>query len=165
MVGVDLGDARQSWSAVRHALTWAGALGAAEAAIGKAIELGVSIAVVVLDRGLHPVVVVRMDGVSPLTAAAAEKKARSAASSGASTRDALAYLKADEDLYRAILSTGDVFLVEGGEPLAVAGETVGAVGVSGARHSIDAEIAAAAAATFHARPSASAPPAAPTGGA
>lgn len=133
----------------RPTLTWRGARAAADAAVAKAEADGVNIVVVVLDRGAHPVVVIRMDGASPLHARAAEAKARGAVSLGRSTADFVDYVQKDETLYRAILSSGDIFLVGGGDPLVVDGETVGAIGVSGARYVQDMACATAGEEAFH----------------
>jgi glc operon protein GlcG len=121
-----------------------------EAATAKAQEMGINIVVVVVDKGAHPVAVLRMDGASHLNTLAAEGKARGAASLGRATAEFLEYVQKDEPLYRAILSQGNMFLIGGGEPLKVDGYTVGAVGVSGARHVQDLECALAGAAAFHA---------------
>jgi glc operon protein GlcG len=133
----------------RPTLTWRGARAAADAAVAKAGEEGVNIVVVVVDKGAHPVVVIRMDGASPGHARAAEAKARGAVNLGRSTADFLEYVKKDEDLYRAILSAGDMFLVGGGDPLVVDGHTVGAIGVSGARYVQDMVCATAGQEAFH----------------
>ncbi len=142
-------ETRDAYVTTRPTLTWRGARHAADAAVAKAVEDGVSIVVVVLDRGAHPVVVIRMDGASPLHARAAEAKARGAVSLGRSTADFLEYVQKDEALYRAILSSGDMFLVGGGDPLVVDGETVGAIGVSGARYVQDMACATAGEKAFH----------------
>jgi uncharacterized protein GlcG (DUF336 family) len=137
------------WTTTAPVLTWKGARAAADAAVARAEEMDIGIVVVVVDRAAHPVVVVRMDGASHLHANAAQKKANGAATLGRSTADFLAYVEQDEALYRAILSTGEIFLVGGGEPLKVGDHTVGAVGVSGARYVQDQECATAAAEAFH----------------
>jgi uncharacterized protein GlcG (DUF336 family) len=98
--------------------------------------LAVSIAIV--DDGGHLLCAVRLDATPPSTAAIATEKARTAA---LIRRPG----KAFEDLINggriALLSIGSLSgMLDGGTPLMVKGQCVGAVGVSGGRPADDAAV-------------------------
>jgi len=103
-----------------------------------------AVTIAVVDDGGHALGLVRLDGAAPMSAKIAQAKAHTAAVSRRET-------KAFEDMINqgrnAFLSApGIEGLMEGGVPVTVDGQVVGAVGVSGVKSSDDAAIARAGAA-------------------
>ena len=87
------------------------------------------VAIAIVDDGGHLLMLSRMDDAPPVTAQIAGEKARSAAVSRRAT-------KAQEDRIaagRMALLSMPLLPVQGGVPIVVQGECVGAVGVSGAQ--------------------------------
>lgn len=128
-------------------------LGAAEAAIRaglqKAEELGVRISIVVVDANGFFVAGVRMDGCGAKADEAAIGKARFGVNQKVSTADFIENrLKNNEALWRAMANRHDIWPVQGGYPMKYKGRNVGGVGVSGALHEQDSQVAEAAAQHF-----------------
>jgi glc operon protein GlcG len=95
-----------------------------------------SVTIAILDDGGHLLLLTRMDGASPITAEIATEKGRSAAVSRRST-------KVSEDRIaggRVVLLKMPVLPVQGGVPIMVEGECVGAIGVSGVQSHEDEQI-------------------------
>lgn len=97
---------------------------------------GMSLAI--CDDGGHTLWVQRLDGAPPATAPIAIEKARTAALIRRPT-------KAFEDLINngrvALMSTQAISgILEGGEPLIVEGQVVGAIGISGGRPAEDGQV-------------------------
>lgn len=111
----------------------------AAAAEAEAIKHQLKVAIVVVDDGGHLVGLMRMDGASPANVEFAIGKARTAA---LTRRSSKAW---EERLSSGLLSTlgMPVVPVQGGLPILVMGECVGAVGVSGAKAAEDEQIAQA----------------------
>lgn len=99
-----------------------------------------AVCIAVVDDGGHLLAFRRLDGCAPASVQIAIGKARSAALRRKPT-------KADEEMIAhgrtAALSMPGVVFLEGGVPIVIDGEVVGAVGVSGVKSSDDASIAAA----------------------
>ncbi|TDV26820.1 glc operon protein GlcG [Paraburkholderia caballeronis] len=98
------------------------------------------VAIAVVDDGGHPLGVLRLDGCAPIGAYIATEKARTAALGRRET-------KQYEDMINggrtAFLSAPLAGTLEGGIPVIVDGQVVGAVGVSGVKPDQDAQIARA----------------------
>ena len=111
----------------------------AAAAEAKALEQGWNVSIAICDAGAHPLWLQRMDG-APLTSAiVAPEKARTSAMTGKPS-------KIMEDMVnngRYAALDMPVTVLEGGEPIIVNGDVIGAVGVSGVQASQDAEVAQA----------------------
>jgi glc operon protein GlcG len=116
-----------------------------DAARDHAHAQGWAVAIAVVDDGGHPLALLRLDGASPITAYIATEKARSAALGRRET-------KGYEDMVNsgrtAFLSAPLLTSLEGGVPVLVDGQVVGAVGVSGVRADQDAQVAGAGAAAL-----------------
>jgi glc operon protein GlcG len=116
---------------------------AAARAEAHANNWAVSIAVV--DDGGHPLALERLDGCAPIGAYIATEKARTSALGRRET-------KGYEDMVNggrsAFLSAPLVTSLEGGVPVLVDGQVVGAVGVSGVKDDQDAQVAKAGAAAL-----------------
>ena len=123
-------------------------ISAAAEAIAAQHQATVSLAI--CDGGGHPLLLVRLDGASPSSAAVAMAKARMAALNGKPTADQEAAINGSRP---ALLQLAGVFkeaavAMGGGLPLLVNGNCIGAVGVSGMTPDLDAAIATAAAAAL-----------------
>lgn len=135
--------------AEKKALTLAAARSIVAAAEAEAKRQGWPCVVAVVDDGGHLIVLERMDA-SPMLASVdlAPAKARTAALFRKPT-------KALEDAIhagRVALVTDGFTELEGGLPLTVNGEAVGAIGVSSAQPDWDSRIAAAGAAALSTQP-------------
>ncbi|TXR38218.1 hypothetical protein FVE88_15470 [Ectopseudomonas mendocina] len=111
-----------------------------QAARNEAQQQGWAVAIAVVDDGGHPLALERLDGCAPIGAYIATEKARSAAIGRRET-------KGYEDMVNggrsAFLSAPLVTSLEGGVPVLVDGQVVGAVGVSGVKAEQDAQVAKA----------------------
>ncbi|MBU1329368.1 MAG: heme-binding protein [Gammaproteobacteria bacterium] len=116
---------------------------AAARAEAQANNWAVSIAVV--DDGGHPLALERLDGCAPIGAYIATEKARTSA---LGRRDSKGYEDMVNGGRNAFLSAPLVTSLEGGVPVLVDGQVVGAVGVSGVKADQDAQVAKAGAAAL-----------------
>ena len=112
----------------------------------EALRQGWAVAIAIVDDGGHSMWLQRLDG-APLTG---PQIATGKAHTSAMGRRAS---KAYEDMVSngrvAVMSMpGDLTFLEGGEPIVVDGEVVGAVGVSGVKSAEDAQIARAGISVF-----------------
>lgn len=109
----------------------------------RANQWNVTIALV--DDGGHLLALRRLDGAAPVSAEIAVSKARTAA---LGRRESKLY----EDVIRqgrtAFLSAPVGAMLEGGVPIVVDGDVIGAIGVSGVKSDQDASIARAGIATL-----------------
>jgi uncharacterized protein GlcG (DUF336 family) len=105
----------------------------------EALRQGWSVAIAVVDDGGHAMWLQRLDG-APLTSTnIAMGKARTSA---LGRRTSKAYEDMVSNGRVAVLSMpGDLTFLEGGEPIVVDGDIVGAVGVSGVKSVEDAQVA------------------------
>ncbi|WP_028241067.1 heme-binding protein [Stutzerimonas azotifigens] len=110
------------------------------AARTEAQNNGWAVTIVVADDGGHPLALERLDGCAPIGAYIATEKARSAALGRRET-------KGYEDMVNggrtAFVSAPIVTSLEGGVPVVIDGQVIGAVGVSGVTAAQDAQIAKA----------------------
>jgi uncharacterized protein GlcG (DUF336 family) len=120
------------------------AVAAVAAGVAHASELGVRVAVIVLDRTTTPVALQRMDGAYLSTVDVAKAKAHTAVNFGAPT-SALAGTILPENKAALQAVVPQLMFVAGGVPVRAGGELLGAVGVSGASADQDRACAEAAA--------------------
>jgi len=99
-----------------------------------------AVTIAVVDDGGHPLALERLDGASPASAYIATEKARTAA---LGRRPSAAYEEMINGGRTAFLSAPLAGMIEGGVPVVVDGQVVGAVGVSGVKSAEDARIASA----------------------
>lgn len=125
----------------RPALTAADAHRIAAAAEAEALSHRWAVSIAVVDDGGHLLWLQRLDGAPPISAEIAPAKARTAALG-----------RRESKVYEEMINQGRVSflsapvlhaMLEGGVPIVVEGECVGAVGVSGVKSSEDAQIARA----------------------
>jgi glc operon protein GlcG len=111
---------------------------ALEAAKVEAVKNGWVVSIAVVDDGGHALGFLRLTDATPLSAQIAFGKARTAA---ISRRESRFYEDVVKNGRTAFLSVTDVTTLEGGVPILIGGQCVGAVGVSGVRSDQDAQIA------------------------
>lgn len=113
----------------------------AAAAEAEALANGWAVTIAIVDDGGHLLGLQRLDGAAPVSAQIAPAKARTAALGRRET-------KGYEDMINqgrtAFLSAPGIDgLLEGGLPILVDGQCLGAVGVSGVKSTEDAQVARA----------------------
>lgn len=99
-----------------------------------------AVAIAVVDDGGHPLAMERLDGCAPIGAYIATEKARSSA---LGRRESKGYEEMVNGGRSAFLSAPLLTSLEGGVPVLVDGQVVGAVGVSGVKADQDAQVAKA----------------------
>ncbi|HEK1691175.1 hypothetical protein PpSQ1_11205 [Pseudomonas putida] len=102
-----------------------------------------NVTIAVVDDGGHPLGLERMDGCAAASAYIAVEKARSSALGRKETRD---YEQMVNGGRTAFVTAPLLTSLEGGVPLLVDGQVVGAIGVSGVKPEQDAQVAKAGAA-------------------
>lgn len=110
------------------------------AAEAEAKRQNVSVTIVIVDENGALLFLEKGDGISMNTEEWAQKKARHAALYGSPSKDAADQLKSGNT---AALSFPNFFPGQGGLPIKVDGETIGAIAASGAKSEIDEAIAQA----------------------
>ncbi|CAE6953041.1 MULTISPECIES: heme-binding protein [Pseudomonas] len=101
-----------------------------------------AVAIAVVDDGGHPLALERLDGCAPIGAYIAQEKARTSA---LGRRESKIYEDMVNGGRNAFISAPLLTSLEGGVPVVVNGQIVGAVGVSGVRADQDSQIAKAGA--------------------
>ena len=109
-----------------------------EAARAEAEKNLWNVAIAVVDDGGHPLALLRLDGCAPIGAYIATEKARTAA---LGRRESKQYEDMINGGRTAFLSAPLVATLEGGVPVVVDGQVVGAVGVSGVKPDQDSQVA------------------------
>ena len=127
-------------------LTHAGALLVLNAAIEKALAMGVPQCIAVVDEGCNVLAFIRMDGARVLSSESCTNKAKTAAASGRPSSS----VPQDRALWLAAATDGRMTGLPGGLPLLVGGQVVGAIGVGSGTGEQDLEVATAAVAAFRA---------------
>ncbi len=110
------------------------------AAVAEATRNKWAVTVAIVDDGGHLLQLTRLDGAAPVSAYIAPEKAR-AASMG--RRETKVYEDMINQGRNAFLSAPLQGMLEGGVPITLGGQVIGAVGVSGVKSSEDAQIAKA----------------------
>ncbi|MGF6778227.1 heme-binding protein [Paraburkholderia sp. GAS334] len=106
-----------------------------------------AVAIAVVDDGGHPLALLRLDGCAPIGAYIATDKARTAA---LGRRESKQYEDMINGGRTAFLSAPLSGTLEGGVPVVVDGQVIGAVGVSGVKADQDAQVARAGAHSINA---------------
>jgi glc operon protein GlcG len=112
----------------------------AVAAEAEAAANGWAVTIAIADDGGHLLWLQRLDGAAPISAQIAPAKARTAA---LGRRESRIYEEMINQGRVSFLSAPMEGLLEGGVPIVVDGQCVGAVGVSGVKSTEDAQIARA----------------------
>ncbi|MGY2261274.1 heme-binding protein [Pseudomonas sp. SDO55104_S430] len=98
------------------------------------------VTIVIVDDGGHPLALERLDGAAPITAYIATEKARTAA---LGRRESKSYEEMVNGGRTAFVTAPLLTSLEGGVPIIVDGQVIGAVGVSGVKAEQDAQVAKA----------------------
>ena len=113
----------------------------AAAAEGEAQHHAWAVSIAIVDDGGHLLWLQRLDGAPPISAHIVPAKARTAA---LGRRESRVYEEMINQGRMSFLSAPDLHgMLEGGVPILVGGQCVGAVGVSGVKSGEDAQIARA----------------------
>lgn len=123
----------------KYVLTNSDVVRIVSAAREEALKNQWAVTIAVVDDGGHPLALERLDGCAPIGAYIAPQKARTAA---LGRRESKLY----EDMINggrvSFLSAPEISgMLEGGVPVIVEGQVIGAVGVSGVKSDQDAQIA------------------------
>jgi len=114
----------------------------ANAAIAEALAHQWAVTIAIADDGGHLLWLGRLDGAAPISAAIAPAKAQTAA---IGRRESKVYEDMIDQGRTSFLSApGLSGMLEGGVPILIEGQCIGAVGVSGVKSSEDAQVARAA---------------------
>ena len=118
-----------------------------DAGIKKAIELGVKVSIAIVDAHGDLIILERMPGSVSLSPKIAMGKGSAAAIFMRPTAEFEARIQQNSAFWSGIesMTSGSVLFGKGGIPLKKGGETIGAIGVSGATSEQDEIIAQAAA--------------------
>ena len=131
---------------VWHNLTLEGAKRVRDRALEKAAEMAVSISAVVVDRAGVILVMETQDTAAPGSPEASIMKAKGASRYRIATHVTAEFVKTlPPQLAQHALSLPEVCAFQGGVPIQVEGEAIGAVGISGGSGEQDIAIALAAA--------------------
>ena len=117
---------------------------ALQAAVSRAMELGVRINVAVADSGRNLAGFLRMPGAFLQSIDIAIDKAYTAAGFGFSTKDWMKLIGHDEGMKLGFSARPRLVVFGGGLPIRVGGELIGGIGVSGASEAQDEDCARAA---------------------
>jgi len=112
----------------------------AAAAEAEAVKNNWAVTISIVDDGGHLLWLQRLDGAAPVSAWIAPAKAKTAA---LGRRESGVYEKMVNEGRVSFLSVEPVTPLEGGVPIVVEGQYVGAVGVSGVKSTEDVQIAKA----------------------
>ncbi|MCM8731629.1 heme-binding protein [Hephaestia sp. GCM10023244] len=115
-----------------------------EAATAKALEIGVPMAIAIVDESGTLKAFRRMDGAALLAVEIATNKAYTAVSFGIPTHGWFDFIKADPPLLHGIVHTPRLVVFGGGYPISEDGQTIGGIGVSGGHYDQDMQVAEAA---------------------
>ncbi|MFZ3155179.1 heme-binding protein [Pseudomonas sp.] len=113
-----------------------------QAARAEAQRNNWAVSIAVVDDGGHPLALERLDGCAPIGAYIASEKARTSA---LGRRESKGYEDMVNGGRSAFLSAPLLTSLEGGVPVLVDGQVVGAIGVSGVKAEQDAQVAHAGA--------------------
>ncbi|AWY39629.1 hypothetical protein DKY63_06815 [Pseudomonas putida] len=100
------------------------------------------VTIVVVDDGGHPLALERLDGAAPISAYIATEKARTSA---LGRKESKGYEEMVNAGRTAFVTAPLLTSLEGGVPVIVDGQVIGAVGVSGVKAEQDAQVAKAGA--------------------
>lgn len=112
----------------------------AAAAEAEALKNKWAVVIAIVDDGGHLLWLQRLDGAAPISSEIAPAKARTAA---VGRRESRLYEEMINNGRMSFLSAPLEGMLEGGVPIMVEGQCIGAVGVSGVKSSEDAQIAKA----------------------
>jgi uncharacterized protein GlcG (DUF336 family) len=125
----------------KHVLTLDDARKIAAAAEAEAVKNNWGVVISIVDDGGHLLWLQRLDGAAPISSYIAPAKAKTAA---LGRRESKAYEDLINNGRTAFLTAPNLDgMLEGGVPIVVEGQVIGAVGVSGVKSAEDVQIARA----------------------
>ena len=127
----------------RKSITLETAQSVINAAARKAREIGVPMAIAVVDPDGTLKGFSRMDGAALLAVRVAQQKAWTAISFSLPTHGLWEFIKDDPPLLHSLPHQEDMILFGGGYPIRIDGQIIGGVGVSGGHYSQDQQSAEA----------------------
>lgn len=117
----------------------------AQAAMAKARELGMSIAITIVDESGITKLFTRMDHAPLIAVDASRKKAITAVGFNLPTGESwFGFIKDDPIMREGVHDFHDFMLMGGGMPIISDNQTIGAIGISGGHYSEDQKCACAA---------------------
>ena len=125
----------------RKSITLEAAKQAIDAAAAKAREIGVPMAIAVVDPDGTLKAFSRMDGAALLAVRIAQQKAWTAISFGLPTQGLWEFIKDDPPLLHSLPHQENMILFGGGSPISLDGQMIGGIGASGGHYSQDQECA------------------------
>ena len=125
----------------RKSITLEAAQQAIDAAAAKAREIGVPMAIAVVDPDGTLKAFSRMDGAALLAVRIAQQKAWTAISFGLPTQGLWEFIKDDPPLLHRLPHQENMILFGGGSPISLDGQMIGGIGASGGHYSQDQECA------------------------
>ena len=125
----------------RKSITLEAAHQAIDAAAAKAREIGVPMAIAVVDPDGTLKAFSRMDGAALLAVRIAQQKAWTAISFGLPTQGLWEFIKDDPPLLHSLPHQENMILFGGGSPISLDGQMIGGIGASGGHYSQDQECA------------------------
>lgn len=134
-------------ASAQQAMSYEQARTAMDAAEAEARSNGWNLTILIADADGVPIYLRRMDGASPRTHDVATRKVRTALASGMATGDYGQALAAGR-----VAEIPDGVTFEGGYPIRMGGQIVGAMSASGARGSEDAQVVRAGLAAIGVQP-------------
>jgi glc operon protein GlcG len=114
-----------------------------DAALAKADELGVAVAIAVVDHAGHLTSVARMDGSTFLATTMATNKAITSAGTGMFTHEMAEFLAGNPAILTGMATQPGICVLPGGAPIRFNDAIAGAIGVAGAPTSAEQQIALA----------------------
>jgi uncharacterized protein GlcG (DUF336 family) len=127
----------------RKSITLEAAHTAINAAAQKAQEIGVPMAIAVVDPDGTLKAFSRMDGAALLAVRIAQQKAWTAISFNLPTHGLWEFIKDDAPLLHSLPHQEDMILFGGGYPIKIEGQVIGGIGVSGGHYTQDQQCAEA----------------------
>ncbi|HZP77226.1 MAG TPA: heme-binding protein [Pseudolabrys sp.] len=121
-------------------LTLEGAQTLIDAAVAAAKQMQVPQCIAVVDDACNLLAFARMDGSRVLSVLSAQRKAKTAATTGKPTGE----LPADVEIKLAVATDGEMVNLKGGLPVIVDGQVIGGIGIGSGTGDQDREIANAA---------------------
>jgi len=121
----------------KKSITLEAAQSVVDATAKKAQEIGVPMAIAVVDAEGTLKAFSRMDGAALLAVRIAQQKAWTAISFGMATHQWHDFIKDDPPLLHGIVHQEDLIVFGGGYPIKVDGQMIGGIGVSGGHYSQD----------------------------
>ena len=139
-------------SIIRRTISSEAARQALEAAEAKSREMGVAMAIAVVDESGTLKAFSRMDGAPLLSVEIAQDKAYTAVAFGLPSHQWFDFIKEDPPLLHGITKVPRLIVFGGGYPITHDGQIIGGIGASGGHYSQDMQVAEAGLAALQGAP-------------